>query len=51
MSDEELVRALNRIADIGIVHFSETDILREAAERIEILGERLAIIQEGREHE
>lgn len=47
MTDRELSAALIRIADIGIVHFSESDILRDAAERIEILSERVAIMEEG----
>lgn len=46
MTDREIIRALIRIADIGIVHFSESEILREAAERIELLSERVAIMGE-----
>ena len=46
MTDREISRALIRMADIGIVHFSESEILREAAERIELLSERVAIMGE-----
>lgn len=46
MTDREIIRALIRIADIGIVHFSESEIFREAAERIELLSERVAIMGE-----
>ena len=46
MTDREISRALIRMADIGIVHYSEAGILREAAERIELLSERVAIMGE-----
>lgn len=46
MTDREISRALVRMAEIGIVHFSESEILREAAERIELLSERVAIMGE-----
>ena len=48
MTDREISRALIQMADIGIVHYSEAGILREAAERIELLSERVAIMGEGR---
>jgi len=46
VTDLEISRALIRMAEIGIVHFSEAGILREAAERIELLSERVAIMGE-----
>lgn len=46
MTDREISLALMRMADIGIVHYSEAGILREAAERIELLSERVAIMGE-----
>ena len=46
MTDREISLALMRMADIGIVHYSEAGILREAAERIELLYERVAIMGE-----
>ena len=50
MTPHEMSQALIRIADIGIVHYSETDVLREAAEMIELLAERIAIMEEGKEY-
>lgn len=46
MTDREISRALVRMAEVGIVHHSEAGILREAAERIELLSERVAIMGE-----
>lgn len=47
MTPHEISQALIQIADIGIVHYSETDVLRDAAEMIEQLAERVAIMEEG----
>ena len=46
MTDREISRALSRMAEAGIVRFTEAAILWEAAERIELLSERVAIMGE-----
>ena len=48
MTTDELIRALRDLAKIGIVNYRQTDILTEAADRLENLDERVAIMEEGR---
>lgn len=47
MNTTELIRQLRALADIGIVnHKHDTALIREAADRLEDLDERVAIMSE-----
>ena len=48
MTTTELIKALRDLAQIGIVNYRQVDILNEAADRIEEMDERIAIMEEGR---
>ena len=41
LTNRELAKQLRDIADIGIVHHSQTDILRTAADRLERKGHKM----------